>query len=207
MERMQRYPVDILFRDGTNDVRDDYFFGPESGGDFFRSNLAGLKAMNIPEEHKKKILGETGKVIRSGNWHGNDTIWRMILDLNKILLYGNPDGTMRPGVLKTGSDISVLSMPSLPEMDSGPLSRIESNGLSDLRDKPRVDRLGLRWIVSAESKIDAVRSLSDTPRGRPPRRARRRALHRVAADRCQGAGRAAGVHRPGAAAQPGALRR
>jgi hypothetical protein len=27
---------------------------------------------------------------------GNDTIWRTCLDLNKILLYGLPDGSMRP---------------------------------------------------------------------------------------------------------------
>lgn len=29
-----------------------------------------------------------------GSWHGNDTVWRMCLDLNRILLYGRPDGTM-----------------------------------------------------------------------------------------------------------------
>jgi uncharacterized protein (DUF362 family) len=29
-----------------------------------------------------------------GNWYGNDTIWRTCLDLNRILLYGRPDGTM-----------------------------------------------------------------------------------------------------------------
>jgi uncharacterized protein (DUF362 family) len=29
-----------------------------------------------------------------GSWHGNDTIWRTCLDLNRILLYGRPDGTM-----------------------------------------------------------------------------------------------------------------
>ena len=29
-----------------------------------------------------------------GSWSGNDTIWRTCLDLNKILLYGRPDGTM-----------------------------------------------------------------------------------------------------------------
>jgi uncharacterized protein (DUF362 family) len=43
----------------------------------------------------KKVFGDTRQVIRSGNWHGNNTIWRMILDLNKVLLYGNPDGSMR----------------------------------------------------------------------------------------------------------------
>jgi hypothetical protein len=29
-----------------------------------------------------------------GSWSGNDTIWRTCLDLNRILLYGRPDGTM-----------------------------------------------------------------------------------------------------------------
>ena len=46
----------------------------------------------------KKIFGDTRQVVRSGNWHGNDTIWRMILDLNKVLLYADPDGSMREGV-------------------------------------------------------------------------------------------------------------
>jgi hypothetical protein len=29
-----------------------------------------------------------------GSWSGNDTIWRTCLDLNRILLYGKPDGTL-----------------------------------------------------------------------------------------------------------------
>ena len=29
-----------------------------------------------------------------GSWYGNDTIWRTCLDLNRILLYGRPDGGM-----------------------------------------------------------------------------------------------------------------
>jgi uncharacterized protein (DUF362 family) len=29
-----------------------------------------------------------------GSWHGNDTVWRMVLDLNRMLLYGCADGTM-----------------------------------------------------------------------------------------------------------------
>jgi uncharacterized protein (DUF362 family) len=31
-----------------------------------------------------------------GNWHGNDTAWRMALDLNRILLCGAADGTVSP---------------------------------------------------------------------------------------------------------------
>jgi uncharacterized protein (DUF362 family) len=41
-----------------------------------------------------KVFGDTGKVVRSGNWWGNDTTWRMTLDLNQALL--NYDGTGKP---------------------------------------------------------------------------------------------------------------
>jgi len=41
-----------------------------------------------------RVLGSTEAVIRSGNWYGNDTTWRMVLDLNRVLLYGRPDGTL-----------------------------------------------------------------------------------------------------------------
>jgi uncharacterized protein (DUF362 family) len=33
-----------------------------------------------------------------GSWIGNDTVWRMALDLNRILLYAREDGTIVPGV-------------------------------------------------------------------------------------------------------------
>jgi len=36
----------------------DYPFGPESGEDFIRENLAGVRALAIPEPEKNKILGE-----------------------------------------------------------------------------------------------------------------------------------------------------
>ena len=36
-------------------------------------------------------LGETQF---EGGWHGNDTVWRMALDLNRLLLYGGEDGSL-----------------------------------------------------------------------------------------------------------------
>ena len=39
----------------------DYPFGPEAGEDFIRSNLVGIKSMNIPAEDKEKILGGNAK--------------------------------------------------------------------------------------------------------------------------------------------------
>jgi len=42
-----------------------------------------------------RALRLTGdRVGTDGSWSGNDTIWRTCLDLNRILLYGLPDGTM-----------------------------------------------------------------------------------------------------------------
>lgn len=43
----------------------------------------------------KQLLGDSDSVIRNGNWAGNDTCWRMALDLNRALLYANTDGTWR----------------------------------------------------------------------------------------------------------------
>src|SRR5262249_36655942 len=52
----------------------------------------------------KHVFGDTTKVIRSGNWYGNNTTWRMCLDLNKIVMYGDANGAFRhphPGNRKT----------------------------------------------------------------------------------------------------------
>jgi uncharacterized protein (DUF362 family) len=43
----------------------------------------------------KPVFGDTESTVRSGNWFGNDTIWRMCLDLNKLVFYGNADGSLR----------------------------------------------------------------------------------------------------------------
>lgn len=47
----------------------------------WRVSLRLLRARGVP------LLGD-------GSWHGNDTVWRMTLDLNRILRYGAADGTM-----------------------------------------------------------------------------------------------------------------
>lgn len=43
----------------------------------------------------KRIFGDTNtNKIRSGNWYGNDTTWRMVIDLNRALHYFDADGKM-----------------------------------------------------------------------------------------------------------------
>lgn len=41
------------------------------------------------------IFGSTENIVRSGNWYGNDTLWRMIVDLNKCLFHFDSKGNLR----------------------------------------------------------------------------------------------------------------
>jgi uncharacterized protein (DUF362 family) len=58
-----------------------------------RSALAS-RAAGLLQPVARRVLGDTLEVVRSGNWWGNDTVWRMILDLNRILLYARADGSL-----------------------------------------------------------------------------------------------------------------
>lgn len=42
------------------------------------------------------LAKKTTDRIYEGNWHKNDTLWRMIIDLNKIVLFADSKGKMRP---------------------------------------------------------------------------------------------------------------
>lgn len=48
----------------------------------------------------RMVFGDTNDVVRSGNWYGNDTIWRMVIDLNKALFYFNGRGERRQKPLR-----------------------------------------------------------------------------------------------------------
>jgi hypothetical protein len=43
----------------------------------------------------RTFFGDTQAVVRSGNWHGNDTCWRMVVDLNKCLFLFDGSGAPR----------------------------------------------------------------------------------------------------------------
>jgi uncharacterized protein (DUF362 family) len=43
----------------------------------------------------RAIFGDTNRgTVRSGNWYGNDTAWRMAIDLNRVLLYADAEGCL-----------------------------------------------------------------------------------------------------------------
>lgn len=55
-----------------------------------------LSRLLVPLKKAGRLyFGDTQKVVRSGNWHGNDTCWRMVLDLNKCLFYYDGAGQKR----------------------------------------------------------------------------------------------------------------
>jgi hypothetical protein len=45
----------------------------------------------------KIVFGDNRETIRGGSWYGNDTLWRMVLDINKVLFYLNHDSTLKEG--------------------------------------------------------------------------------------------------------------
>lgn len=54
------------------------------------------RIFNFLKRGSQKILRITNpERIVEGNWNGNDTIWRMVSDLNKILLYMDCSGSLR----------------------------------------------------------------------------------------------------------------
>lgn len=58
---------------------------------YARSDHPGYNQMMI-ERFYSFMLGSN---IRDGNWAGNDTTWRMVVDLNTILLYADREGRLR----------------------------------------------------------------------------------------------------------------
>lgn len=52
-------------------------------------------ARKIRKAQNAVVEGSHFFQIRGGSWFGNDTLWRSILDLNRILLYGNADGSLQ----------------------------------------------------------------------------------------------------------------
>jgi uncharacterized protein (DUF362 family) len=70
----------------------------------------------------KQVFGDTETTIRSGNWFGNDTVWRMCLDLNKIVAYGNSDGSLREPVVANRKRHYVLVDGIVAGQGRGPLN-------------------------------------------------------------------------------------
>ncbi len=64
-------------------------------------NSPALSRLFVPLKKAGRLyFGDTQKVVRSGNWHGNDTCWRMVLDLNKCFFFFGGNGARRTKPIK-----------------------------------------------------------------------------------------------------------
>jgi uncharacterized protein (DUF362 family) len=94
--------------------------GSEAGGDCYEGGAPWKRAaeayldlanarVNTPEYdfYAQKawrlieLFGRHDNPDVEGAWHGNDTLWRTVLDLNRILVYGRADGTMADAPQRT----------------------------------------------------------------------------------------------------------
>lgn len=106
------------------------------------------------------LFGATDHVVRSGNWYGNDTAWRMTHDLMRILLYADADGRL--------GDRPVRQVFSVVDGIIGG----EGNGPIDVTPRPTgvilmgshpvaVDHVAARIMGFDAQKISLLRRLGD----------------------------------------------
>jgi hypothetical protein len=103
------------------------------------------------------IFGGSRQVIRNGNWHGNDTCWRMVLDLNRALLIANPDETLQ----KNRQARSFLAIVDgiVGGQGDGPLTpdRVEANVLVAGDNPAEVDAACCKLMGFDPARIPLVR--------------------------------------------------
>ncbi len=118
---------------------------------------AGAWAYRKARKAGEAVLGDSESVIRNGNWEGNDTCWRMALDLNRALLYGNPDGTWR----EAGERKPYLAIVDgiIGGEGNGPLAPdpVESNVIIIGTDPAAVDAVACRLMGFDPMKVPIVR--------------------------------------------------
>jgi hypothetical protein len=61
-----------------------------------RLPTAGPWLFRFAKNVARPVFGSTQHTARGGGWHGNDTLWRTVLDINRALMYGTADGQLHP---------------------------------------------------------------------------------------------------------------
>ncbi|WP_431237363.1 DUF362 domain-containing protein [Mycolicibacterium aichiense] len=88
---------------------------PKTGGDAYRSSSARFRLESVMMAAARPVVSRVVRLadsrgtadlldgltlsrdprsVRAGNWFGNDTLWRTILDVNRALRYAQADGTL-----------------------------------------------------------------------------------------------------------------
>lgn len=120
----------------------------------------GIKIAKKLRKEGLVVFGNENKVIRSGNWYGNNTTWRMVLDLNRCLLYGNKNGTIRKENPKRYYSVidGIVGMERMGPMGGDP---INSNIVIGGSDPIAVDMVAARVMGFDWRKIPMIREASN----------------------------------------------
>ncbi len=104
-----------------------------------------------------------GSEIRAGNWEGNDTIWRMILDLNQIAMYADKDGKLAD---KPSRRIFVVLDGIVGGEGDGPMNPdpVYGGALLCGFNAFHVDRAAVRLMGLREEKVKTVSMASKAKR-------------------------------------------
>ena len=100
-----------------------------------------------------------------GSWHGNDTIWRTCLDLNRALLYASSDGRMQTAPQR--QEISIVDA-VIAGQGEGPLSPepLETGAVFAAHNPAVGDFLGALLLGFDPARIPLVRHSRDNMRWR-----------------------------------------
>ncbi|NCA82669.1 MAG: DUF362 domain-containing protein [Opitutae bacterium] len=100
-----------------------------------------------------------------GSWHGNDTIWRTCLDLNRALLHAGADGQMRD--VPQREEISIVDA-VVAGQGEGPLAPdpLATGAVFAARNPAVGDFLGARLLGFDAAKIPLLRHACDDMRWR-----------------------------------------
>jgi uncharacterized protein (DUF362 family) len=100
-----------------------------------------------------------------GSWHGNDTIWRTCLDLNRILLYGGRDRTTNSGVMNNEIQRRVIHIADaiIAGQGNGPLAPdpLALGYLLGGNNASAVDWVGAHLLAYDPEKIPLLRHAFD----------------------------------------------
>lgn len=100
-----------------------------------------------------------------GSWHGNDTIWRTCLDLNRILLYGRRDGSTNSGTMSEEIQRRVIHIADavIAGQGNGPLAPdpLPLGFLLGGNNASAVDWVGAHLLTYDPEKIPLLRHAFD----------------------------------------------
>ena len=125
----------------------------------------GKRLMRFARRAEHAVRGDA--FVRAGNWYGNDTTWRMVLDLNRCLYYSDADGLRLDAERPVRTVLTVLDGVVAGEGE-GPLAPRDRplGAVLAATDPVALDLVALRLMGFDERRVAKVR---EALRDRGPR--------------------------------------